>query len=78
MKPINLFVITRNKTMEICSEYENVISGRENKLKIKELEYKSLCDLVDALGNNQMKLSDVDGFHFSFTINQISKEFDLL
>ena len=31
MKPINLFVITRNKAMEICSEYENVISGRECK-----------------------------------------------
>ena len=78
MKPINLFVITRNKAMEICSEYENVISGRECKLKIKELEYKSLCGLVDALGNNQLELSDVDGFHFSFRINQISKEFDLL
>lgn len=64
--------------MEICSEYENVISGRECKLKIKELEYKSLCGLVDALGNNQLELSDVDGFHFSFRINQISKEFDLL
>ena len=34
MKSVNLFVITRNNAMKICSQYENVISGRESKLKI--------------------------------------------
>lgn len=78
MKSVNLFVLTRNKEIELCSEYENVVSGRDSRLKIKEHEYQSLCKLVDALGGNQLKISDVDGFYFSFRISQISKEFDLL
>lgn len=78
MKSINLFLVTRNKALELCSEYENVVSGREKRLKIKEHEYKSLCSLVEELGKCQLKISDVDGFHFSFSISQISKEFDLL
>lgn len=78
MKSINLFLLTRNKNLEICSEYENVVSGREKRLKIKEHEYKSLCGLIEELGKCHLKISDVDGFHFSFSISQISKEFDLL
>lgn len=78
MRSVNLFLLTRNRGIELCSEYENVVSGRNNKLKIKEHEYQSLCKLVDALMGNQLKISDVDGFYFSFRISQISKEFDLL
>ena len=78
MKSINLFLLTRSKELELCSEYENVVSGRENRLKVKEHEYKSLCSLIEELEKCHLKISDVDGFHFSFSISQISKEFDLL
>lgn len=78
MKPINLFLLTRNRDLKICSEYENISSGRNKKLKIKDHEYKSLCKMVNELEKNQMGLADMDGFYFSFCISQISKEFDLL
>lgn len=78
MKSVNLFILTRNKELELCSKYENVVSGREKRLKVKEHEYKSLCSMVEELLKCQLKISDVDGFHFSFSISQISKEFDLL
>lgn len=78
MKAINLFLLTRNKDLEICSEYENISSGRDKKIKIKDHEYESLCRMVDELEKNKATIADMDGFHFSFSISQISKEFDLL
>ena len=78
MNAVNLFMLTRNKDMNICSEYENVISQRKKKQKVKEHEYKSLCALVDLLLENGIPLSSLEGFHFSYRISQISKEFDLL
>jgi len=78
MEAVNLFLLTRNKDMSICSEYENVVSERKEKLGVKKHEYKSLCCLVDTLIYNKVKIYEMDGFHFSYSIRQISKEFDLL
>lgn len=46
MKSINLFLLIRNRELELCLEYENAISAREKRLKVREHEYKSLCSLV--------------------------------
>lgn len=78
MKSINIFLLTRNRDLKICSEYENICSGRNKKLSIKEHEYESLCKMVDELEKNKVAIADMEGVHFSFSISQISKEFDLL
>lgn len=78
MSAVNLFVLTRNKDIGSCSEYENTLSNREKREKIKEHEYESLCSLVKELTAYKLTLTDLEGFHFSFSIGQISKEFDLL
>lgn len=76
MRAVNLFLLTRNRNMEICSEYENVVS--ERKTQLKEHEYNSLCALVNTLMENGIKIADLDGFHFSYHIKQVPAEFDLL
>lgn len=78
MSAVNLFLLTRNKDLGSCSEYENTLSNREKREKIKEHEYESLCSLVKELTAYKLTLTDLEGFHFSFKIDQISKEFDLL
>lgn len=78
MSAVNLFVLTRNKDIGSCSEYENTLSNREKREKIKEHEYESLCSLVKKLTAYKLTLTDLEGFHFSFKIDRISKEFDLL
>lgn len=78
MSAVNLFLLTRNKDIGLCSEYENTLSNREKREKVKEHEYESLCSLVKDLTAYKLTLTDLEGFHFSFNIGQIPKEFDLL
>lgn len=78
MKAANLYILTRNRQKNLCTKYENVLSGREEVHKIKEHEFSSLTVLTDVLFNNGATLADLDGFYFSYSIKYIGKEFDLL
>lgn len=47
MKAANLYLLTRNKNKDFYTQYENVLSGRSEVLKIKEHEFDNLIHLVD-------------------------------
>ena len=58
--------------------YEDLLSSREEKFKHKIDEVELLKTLVSHLANFDNSMQKMDGFFYSFTIPQISKEFDLL
>ena len=78
MKAANLYILTRNKQKNLLTQYENVLSGREEVHKVKEHEFHSLTSFVDVLFENKVTIADLDGFYFSYSIKYIGKEFDLL
>lgn len=80
MKAINIYNLTRIDIDEnnIYSNYENVLSQREEKLQIRDYEFESLKVLVDVLINYNVGPAQMDGFFFSYKIKHIGKEFDLL
>ena len=77
MKAINLFTFTRIQ-QDYSTEYENLLSQRETKEKVKAHEFETLRKFVELLQNQGVEISVQEGFFYSFRIEQISKEFDLL
>lgn len=79
MKAINLYIFTRCIDIENFQLFEKKISNREEKLKqIKKDEIESVGLLVSSLEANGATIDDLDNWFYSFSIPQISKEFDLL
>lgn len=78
MKAVNLYILTRNTNAELYGDYESVLSERTEKHKTKQDEFQSLNALVEELLNNGVDINEMDGFYYSFSIQQIGKEFDLL
>lgn len=86
MKALNLYTLTRVTNTEEFSKLEMVLSGRGWHKSYSEHEKDSLCALVDGLEKLYREDRNsgpdwvvyFDGFYFSYTIEHISKEFDLL
>lgn len=78
MKPINLYLLSQVKDEHLFSQYENILSEREEEKQTKIHEQLSLCLLVNHLLLYGISLEALDGFFYSYTIQHISKEFDLL
>ena len=77
MKSINLFTYTRVPSSS-ATEYMNMLAGRDKKIYVRSHEYESVKTLVEVLLQDQVPIEWMEGFFFSFSIRQISKEFDLL
>lgn len=77
MKAINLFTFTRIQ-QDYATEYENLLSRRVKKEKVRAYEFETLVNLVEMLLGNGVEIAVLEGFFYSFKIEQISKEFDLL
>lgn len=77
MNAINLYTFTRIQ-QDYATEYENLLSRREKKEKVKQHEYETIKTLVDILQTKGVDISKEEGFFYSFRIEQIGKEFDLL
>lgn len=77
MKAINLFTYTRVQP-DYSTEYANLLTQRETKGKVKKHEYETLKKFVELLQSKGLDISDQEGFFYSFKIEQIGKEFDLL
>ena len=77
MKSINLFTYTRIPSA-YATEYMNMLSGRDKKIYVRSHEYESVKALVEVLLQDGVPIEWMEGFFFSFSIRQISKEFDLL
>lgn len=78
MKSINLFLLTRNIDDKDIFLYEDLLSAREEEIKHRMDEVELLKTLVSYLVGFADPMKKMDGFFYSFTIPQISKEFDLL
>lgn len=78
MKAVNLYILTRNTNPQLYGEYENILAGRAECRKVRQEEFQCLNALVGELMENGLSVRNLDGFYYSFTIEQIGKEFDLL
>lgn len=78
MKSINLFLLTRNINGKDIFLYEGLLSAREEEIRHRMDEVELLKTLVSYLVRFRDPMKKMDGFFYSFTIPQISKEFDLL
>lgn len=75
MKSLNISILSQMNDPHVFSEYESALSGRIELKITKDYEQESLRNLVNFLS---LPLSLYDGFFFSYKINHIGKEFDLL
>lgn len=79
MRAINLFVLTRNIGMNnILERYERLLSNRDKSIKIHYKEIYAIKKIVDIFIKNRLEEFVYENWFYSFTIPNISKEFDLL
>lgn len=78
MNAVNLYVLTRDISSEIYPLYEKCISHRDEELRIREGEISVINIIVNNLLLERIMPKFFDGWYYSFSIPQISKEFDLL
>ena len=78
MKAINLYALTRMEDEDLFSFYESALSNREDLHETKKHERDTLVQFVAELLDNGINIEDLDSYFFDYTIQHISKEFDLL
>ena len=80
MKAVNIYFLTRIRDTQTASDYENIQSDRGSYKRLRKNEQESLCVLMDSLlsCSSMMSFEACGGFFFSFVIDHISKEFDLI
>lgn len=67
MRPVNLYLLTRNQNKNTYTPFENILSARHERVPIKEHEFQSLRHLVDILW--QQGDDSGDGWLFLFIYN---------
>ncbi len=77
MKAINIYTYSRIQK-DMATEFENILSKRSKKLKVKPQEFYAIRSLVNMLLGIGVEIKDFEIFFLSFTIEQIGKEFDLI
>lgn len=75
---MNLYILTRNTQEELCTQFENVLSDREEVQRVRPHEFSGIIDLVQELLKEKTAIENMDGFYYSYVIKHIGKEFDLL
>ena len=78
MRAVNLYFLTQAEDEAAFSAYENILSMRREPKQIKIHEQNCLRRLAGHLSSAGVPLEAFDGFFFSYVIEHISKEFDLL
>ncbi|MCR5739209.1 MAG: ATP-binding protein [Lachnospiraceae bacterium] len=77
MKPINIYALTRLNKPELLSRMEKQMSGRERPMKIRTWEIDGLRQFSDRLQGIMYDACFLM-FYYSFTMQKLGKEFDLL
>lgn len=77
MKAINIYTYSRIQE-DMATEFENILSKRSKKLKVKPQELDAIRSLVNMLLGIGVEIKDFENFFLSFMIEQIGKEFDLI
>ena len=80
MKAINLYFLSRVREESMFSDYENYLTRRDEYKRSRKAEQESVCSMVDQLLSCSCLITykACDGFFFSYVIDHISKEFDLV
>lgn len=79
MRPVNIAILAQLCCEDSFALFENVYSRRASKHDTPLHEQETLKDLVARLVDiTGIALAKFEGFYFSYSIPQISKEFDLL
>ncbi|MBQ7536002.1 MAG: DUF2075 domain-containing protein [Stomatobaculum sp.] len=79
MRAVNLYFLSGISNERLFSDYENILSGRNGVTRIRRADQTALRSLLKALKKSGLEdLSLYEGFFFSFVIDHIGKEFDLL
>lgn len=77
MKAINIYTYSRIQE-DMATEFENILSKRSKKLKVKLQEFDAIRSLVNMLLGIGVEIKNFENFFLSFMIEQIGKEFDLI
>lgn len=78
MQALNLYNITRKIDDKLFPLYERALSDRDNEIKLRKDEIGMITTIVDNLRSCNARQYCYENWFYSFTIPQISKEFDLL
>ncbi len=77
MKPVNIYALTRPDSPELQSKMEKQMSGRGRALKIKSWEIDGLRLFSEKLRSVYKDAVSLE-FYYSYTMQKLGKEFDLL
>lgn len=80
MKPTNIYVLSRNESLEITvfNAYYKSLVYKEDKAEIKAQDISVLQAFCDFVYEQSKNIAIFNDFYFCYMIPQISKEFDLL
>lgn len=78
MRAINLFSLTREIDRNILQKYERLLSNRDKYIQIRDEEVDIIKKIVDIFRKQKLENFVYENWFYSFTIPNISKEFDLL
>jgi uncharacterized conserved protein (DUF2075) len=78
MRAINLFSLTREIDRNILQKYERLLSNRDKYIQIRDEEVDIIKKNVDIFRKQKLENFVYENWFYSFTIPNISKEFDLL
>lgn len=78
IRPINIYALSRIRDEQAFCIVEKHDTGHDEKKRIGNHEIDSLRLFVNNLIADDIKIENLDGFFYGFTIPQIGKEFDLL
>ena len=77
-KAINIYSLSRINEKKSFNIIGRHLSGSSELNRTQSHEMNSLKLLADEFVKNGVSIEELDGFFWSYTIPQISKEFDLL
>ncbi len=81
MKPVNVYILSRVMESEVFAAFEKQLSGREEHMAARKTEMatlRSMVENIEAYDESALSGGLFSSFYYSFSIPQISKEFDLL
>lgn len=78
MRAVNLRVLSVKVRGDILPLYERSLSNRDEEITIRNDEIDLIRSLVEELSRHKITEEGLDKWFYSFSIPQISKEFDLL
>ena len=79
MRPLNISYLRNITKEDLFSDCENALSGRPERERIRRADQVALRSLIKTLFRAGLdETACYDGFFFSFVLERIGKEFDLV